>query len=140
MAQKTTVIVDITDDIDGSAGAKTVKFGLDDKTYSIDLNEAHEATLREFLALYIGHAKPTTRTTRKAVKSTSRSIEIREWARKKGIEVSERGRISQSIIDAYDLEHRTSHLTAAPAAPAATDPVSVAMQFTPEPAPAPLAF
>jgi hypothetical protein len=135
MAQKVTTIVDITDDIDGTPGAKTVKFGLDDKTYSIDLNAAHEATLREFLALYIGHATTTSRTQRKATRSTSRSIDIREWARKQGMDVPARGRISQAVIDAYDLAHRTAHLRES-----APDPVAVAMQFTPEPAPAPLAL
>lgn len=138
MAQKITTIVDITDDIDGSAGAKTVKFALDDKTYSIDLSAANEKKLREFLALYIGHAKSNTRSTRKSARSTSRSIEIREWARKHGMEVPDRGRISQSVIDAYDLAHRTAHLTApAPKPAAAPDPIEVA-QLAFEPAPAAL--
>jgi hypothetical protein len=154
MAQKTTVIVDITDDIDSTPDAKTVTFGLDDKKYNIDLGPDNEAKLREFLALFIGHARPAGRTTRRAAtatpvtKTTSRSVEIREWARKKGIEVPDRGRISQSITDAYDLEHRTAHLTAPAPAPApepetapSTDPIVVAQEvFEPEPAPAPLAF
>jgi hypothetical protein len=126
MASTTQVIITTVDDIDGSEGAKTVKFGLDDKVYSIDLNPAHEATLREFLALYIGHAKPTApaKPARKGTRSTSRSIEIREWARSQGMTIPERGRISQNVIEAYNAAH---------SAPAVLVPAE------PEPAPAALA-
>lgn len=131
MAQKVTTIVEVSDDIDGTAGAKTVKFGLDDKTYSIDLSPANEKKLREFLALYVGHAKPTAKSARKMVKSTSRSVEIREWARSQGMTVPERGRISQSVMDAYDAAHKAA------ATPKTADPVTVA-QLAFEPAPAAL--
>ena len=136
MAQKVTTTVEITDDIDGSPNAKTVKFGLDDKQYTIDLGEAHEASLREFLALFVGHAKPATKTTRKSPRSTSRSIDIRDWARAQGIDVSERGRIAQSVIDAYDASRESGTTPAAIPAPPA-DPISVA-QAAFEPAPAAL--
>ena len=135
MAQKVTTTVEITDDIDGSPNAKTVKFGLDDKQYTIDLGEAHEASLREFLALFVGHAKPATKTTRKSPRSTSRSIDIRDWARAQGMPVSERGRIAQDIIDAYDAAQARGVVAATPPAPA--DPVTVA-QVAFEPAPAAL--
>ena len=37
------------DDLDGSEGASTVKFGLDGKSYEIDLSEGHEKELRKAL-------------------------------------------------------------------------------------------
>lgn len=130
MAQKVTTIVDITDDIDGTPDAKTVKFGLDDKQYTIDLNAEHEASLREFLALFIGHATVASgKSARKTTRSTSRSIEIREWARRNGHDVPERGRIAQSIVDAYEAAQK-----APVAAPPVQDPVTVA-QVAFEPAP-----
>jgi hypothetical protein len=132
MASTTQVIVTTTDDIDGTTNAKTVKFGLDDKQYSIDLNPEHEAQLRAALALYIGHAKVVTTkqpAARRGTRSTSRSIEVREWARRQGMDIPQRGRISQTIIDAYNAAH------AAPAPAPVVAPAPLAF----EPAPAPLA-
>jgi len=126
MASTTQVIVTTVDDIDGTPGAKTVKFGLDDKTYTIDLNPEHEAQLRSALALFVGHAKPaaSAKPARRNTRSTSRSIEIREWARSQGMVIPERGRISQNIIDAYNAAH--SAPASAPA-PLAFEPAPAAL-------------
>src|SRR4051794_41007896 len=51
MAKQTTVVV--TDDLDGSANAQTVTFGLDGKSYTIDLGKKNEAALRKVLATYV---------------------------------------------------------------------------------------
>lgn len=119
------VIITMTDDIDGSEGAKTVKFSLGDKSYTIDLGEANEAALATALAPFIGHAKvvPQSKSKSRSPRSTSRSIEIREWARNQGMKVPERGRISQSITDAYDAAHTAPRV-----------PVEPALAFEPAPA------
>lgn len=51
MAQR--VVVTLSDDIDGSEAAETIAFGLDGKSYEIDLNEANAKKLRKALAPYV---------------------------------------------------------------------------------------
>ena len=45
------------DDIDGSAAAGTVRFGLDGTEYEIDLNAGHAQQLRDALAAYVRAAR-----------------------------------------------------------------------------------
>ena len=51
MAQR--VVVTLSDDIDGGEAAETVAFGLDGKSYEIDLNPANAKKLRKALAPYV---------------------------------------------------------------------------------------
>ncbi|MGH9091496.1 MAG: histone-like nucleoid-structuring protein Lsr2 [Acidimicrobiales bacterium] len=51
MAQST--IVYLTDDLDGSDADETINFGLDGKSYEIDLNKKHATTLRRALKPYL---------------------------------------------------------------------------------------
>jgi len=55
MAQR--VVVEVTDDLDGSPADEKVRFGLDGVTYEIDLTAAHAGELRDALATYIGFAR-----------------------------------------------------------------------------------
>jgi hypothetical protein len=48
-----TVIVKLIDDIDGGDADETVHFGIDGKTYEIDLNAANAAKIRAALQPYI---------------------------------------------------------------------------------------
>lgn len=110
MAQKVTV--QLVDDVDGSEAESTVEFGLDGVTYTIDLSAENAAHLREALATYVASARRTggRKRTPKAGKSSSapssadreRNQAIREWARKQGMQVSDRGRIPSEIVEAYD--------------------------------------
>ena len=101
----------LVDDLDGSEASETVTFGLDGSTYEIDLNDANAAALREALAGFLGHARKTTggsRRTRRSSGSSSSSShtkDVREWAKAQGMEVSERGRISADVQQAYDAAH-----------------------------------
>jgi hypothetical protein len=109
MAQVTQVR--LVDDLDGGEAAESVAFGLDGKTYEIDLSEKHAAELRDVLAPFVGAARragasgaPATR--QKSAPRSSRSREettaIREWANAHGHEVSSRGRIPSSVVEAYE--------------------------------------
>ncbi|MEX1909185.1 Lsr2 family protein [Janibacter sp. Y6] len=107
MAQRVQVILE--DDIDGGPADETVTFGLDGATYEIDLNERNAAALRDAMAAYVGAGRRSggrRSTRRKSSDSGSRSSsgtsEIREWARANGYEVSERGRISAEVKEAYE--------------------------------------
>ncbi len=48
-----TVIVKLTDDIDGSDAEETVHFAIDGRSYEIDLNSANAAKLRGALQPYV---------------------------------------------------------------------------------------
>lgn len=105
MAQKVSII--LIDDLDGSDATETVTFGLDGSTYEIDLNDSNAAALREALAGYVGHARKVTGSKRSggarrtASSSGIDTKAVREWARANGYEVSERGRVPASVIEAY---------------------------------------
>ena len=106
MAQRVQVILE--DDIDGGDASETVTFGLDGVTYEIDLNDRNAAALRDAVAPYVGAGRRVSgrRSTGSGSGSGSRTssselAKIREWARANGHEVSDRGRISQKVRDAY---------------------------------------
>ncbi|WP_448074021.1 histone-like nucleoid-structuring protein Lsr2 [Georgenia yuyongxinii] len=108
MAQK--VQVTLVDDIDGTTADETVTFALDGINYEIDLSEKHATALRESFAEWVGHARRSGGRKVTARRSTGRSDaadagKVREWARQQGFEVSERGRISAEIREAYDKAH-----------------------------------
>jgi hypothetical protein len=108
MAQK--VQVTLVDDIDGSAAAETVSFSLDGVAYEIDLNAKNAAKLRDAFATYVGSGRRVggrsaaggrRRTASARAGGNPETAKIREWARKNGHKVSERGRISAEVTEAY---------------------------------------
>lgn len=109
MAQRVNVV--LVDDIDESEAVESVKFGLDGTDYEIDLNEEHAAELREALAVFIESGRRVGgRSTRKKVAAAASNgnghveataAEIREWARSAGYEVTDRGRVSAELREAY---------------------------------------
>lgn len=107
MAQKVNII--LVDDLDGSEATETVSFGLDGTSYEIDLNDKNAAALRDALAGYVGHGRKVGAATRRARKTAAGSgpsaKEVREWARANGFEVSERGRIASTVLEAYEAAH-----------------------------------
>ncbi len=105
MAQRVQVL--LVDDIDGSAAAETVSFSLDGVSYEIDLTAAHAKKLRDDLASWVGHARRSggRKNARKATAGGLRRGdlgEVRAWARNNGHQVSDRGRVSAEVLDAYD--------------------------------------
>lgn len=108
--------VTLIDDIDGSSAVETVAFGLDGADYEIDLNEKNAKKLRDALAVYAANARQVggrrnrSRQTRaaKPVRSGSNKEQlaaIRDWARSQGYEVSDRGRLSAAVMQAFEDAH-----------------------------------
>ena len=101
------------DDLDGSEGASTVKFGLDGKSYEIDLSEAHEKELRKALEKYVGaatlvssHNTASTGRRKYGTGPARRDTKhIREWLRSQGVEISDRGRIPTDLMNRYNAAH-----------------------------------
>lgn len=119
MAQK--VLVNMIDDLDGTEAHQTVQFGLDGKSYAIDVSDRNERRLRKIFTKYLPHARklgcagrgrPSTRTTGRQPRDTARRI--RDWAAQNGHELAGRGRIPVDVIEAYERRDRT------PKPPAAT--------------------
>lgn len=109
MAQRTQVILE--DDIDGGGADETVTFGIDGVTYEIDLNDGNAGKLRDVLAPYVGAGRRVGgRRSSGRAGGGGRSREdlsaVREWARANGHQVSDRGRISAEVQEAYDKAHR----------------------------------
>jgi len=95
-------VVKIIDDFDGSESpdAETVTFGIDGTNYEIDLSPENSEKLRAALAPFVEKARPVTVTSRKSGTVTripSNAGTIRAWAKSQNIEVSERGRIPESL-------------------------------------------
>ncbi len=106
----------LVDDIDGGDADETVKFALDGVQYEIDLSKKNAQKVRDALAPYIASGSRVGRgglvvggraaaaRSRRSVSDREQNKAIREWAKRKGIDVSERGRIKQEIVDMYHAE------------------------------------
>lgn len=99
------VLVVLQDDLNGGEPAQTVTFGLDNKTYEIDLTAENAQLLRESLAAWIAAARPAQSSSRSWLRRSSNTAEIRRWARENGIPVRERGRISVDLRSRYEAAH-----------------------------------
>jgi hypothetical protein len=90
-------------------GTETVLFGLDGAAYEIDLCADHAEELREAVEAFVGSARKAGRGNsaprKKAAKSDTDVADIREWAKANGHAVSERGRISSTVKEAYQAAH-----------------------------------
>ena len=117
MAQKIQVLL-VCDLHDGEVeGTETIAFSVDAAAYEIDVCDAHAAELRDAFAPYVGQARRAGRATapggrrraaltgRGGSGSPDRVAAIREWGRKNGHQVSERGRLSAALVAAYDAAH-----------------------------------
>jgi len=117
MARKVQVI--LSDDLDDSIAAdETVTFALDGTTYEIDLSEKNATEMRDVFGKYLSAArKVSSRGTRASGAGRSRATggggrmdreqagAIRDWARKNGHEVSDRGRIPAAVVEAFEAAH-----------------------------------
>lgn len=116
MAQKVVHIriSDLSQEELGDAG-QTINFSVGSDSYSIDLSDKEAGKFYDALKPYMDAATKTSgRGVRRSSSSRSASgsgrskeelAEVRAWAQKNGHEVSERGRIAQTIIDAFDSAH-----------------------------------
>ena len=111
MAQKH--IVQLIDDLDGGTASETVTFSLDGSRYEIDLSDKNAAKLRDSLANYVAAARRApgrgpgrggagARRTRSVRSDREQTQAIREWARKNGHKVGDKGRIPATILEAYN--------------------------------------
>jgi hypothetical protein len=110
------VVHELIDDINGQPADESLTFGLDGVQYEIDLTAKNAAKFRDALAPFVagatklgrggvtasrgrtGRGQPAARSDRDVNQA------IREWAKSKKLDVSDRGRIKQEIVDRYHAE------------------------------------
>lgn len=108
--------VRLVDDLTGDAADETIEFGLDGRSYEIDLTNDNAKKLRDVLADYVAAARRASAPARRRGGSSNSAARrpsvdreqnqaIREWARKRGMKVSDRGRIPAEVLEAYHQEN-----------------------------------
>src|SRR5689334_13373538 len=109
------VHVQLLDDIDGSAADETLKFGLDGVNYEIDVCAKRADMLRKNLAKFIlngrrqgrGGIASTRRGRISGAQARSDRVQnqaVREWAKRRKIQLSDRGRIPATVVEQYQAE------------------------------------
>ena len=98
--------IQLIDDIDGGRADETVRFSLDGRDYEIDLSADNARILRKTFQPFLAVARRTG-THRHTYSSKGHapvddSQDIRAWARARGLEVSNRGRIPAYLRQAYE--------------------------------------
>lgn len=102
MAQMITTV--LTDDLDGSPATETLSFGLDGKTYEIDLSADRALVLRESLSEYVNAARKSGSVKRPWAgerMSREEAQSIRAWSAQQGRQLAQRGRIPADVVSAY---------------------------------------
>jgi hypothetical protein len=116
--------VRLVDDLDGQSADETVEFGIDGRNYEIDLSKKNAGRLRDALADFVGAARRSggrrrsggagsgsasagagTAPKGRASIDREQNQAIRDWARKRGMKVSDRGRIPADVLEAYHKEN-----------------------------------
>ena len=109
------IVYQLVDDLDGTELAQgegeTISFAIDGNNYEIDLSRDHARLFRAATEKYVNAA----RVAGKASKATGRSrgagaasgpkrdlAAVRSWAAANGHQVSERGRVPNAVLEAYD--------------------------------------
>jgi len=107
--------VELVDDLSGDKADETVTFGLDGVVFDIDLSANNAGILRDIFEDYVNAGRkisnPTPSAARRNTTASTRqsrdqTAAIREWARKAGHVVSDRGRISATVTTAFQEAHR----------------------------------
>jgi len=114
-----TTIVQVSDDLDGSANASEVRFAFEGTEYAIDLSSKNRKALEKALRPYVeagtkvsGRRSAATRSARpkrsgnsgNSGNSGSSAVDlatVRAWAKENGHQVSDRGRLPKAVLDAY---------------------------------------
>ncbi|WP_438352363.1 histone-like nucleoid-structuring protein Lsr2 [Microbacterium sp. CJ88] len=115
MARK--IVHQLIDDLDGTqievGEGETVLFSLDGVAYEIDLTDSNATELRAAFERYrtaarrVGSARASASSAApRARRATGNDTSaIRAWAKSNGFDVSERGRVPASVVEAYEAAH-----------------------------------
>lgn len=106
MAQK--IEVTLVDDLTGEEADETVRFALDGVEVEVDLTTANADELRAALSRFVAAGRRGG--VRKGLSGRAGAkrddlTKIRQWGRENGYEVSDRGRVAETVKAAYDKAH-----------------------------------
>jgi hypothetical protein len=111
MAQKVQVLL-LCDLDEGNAEAEeTIQFALGNTTYEIDVCAQHAQEIRTSMEPFVTHARKAgsiaggRRRRERPASNREQSASIRSWAKDRGIQVNERGRIPASVVKEYEQAH-----------------------------------
>ncbi|NYE19634.1 histone-like nucleoid-structuring protein Lsr2 [Microbacterium immunditiarum] len=114
------IVHQLVDDLDGTVlevgSGETVLFSLDGVAYEIDLSTENATSLRGALEQYTkaarrvsggrGAASTAGSAPRKRRRAGQQDYSaIRAWAKENGYDISERGRVPASVLEAYEAAH-----------------------------------
>lgn len=92
----------------GHGEARTVRFGIDGRQYEREACTDCELDFALDIGQFILAARPAGPPAPKRDRSTAtelRKAAIRQWARERGIDVKDKGRIADGIVARYEAEH-----------------------------------
>jgi Lsr2 len=105
MARKVTTVIEMTDDPDGGKAEQTVRFARRQPVRDRPVKEERQRAA-EALKPYLDHGRRV-RAARGRAASTPRCAkradlaEVRTWAKVNGFEISDRGRIPATVLNAF---------------------------------------
>lgn len=110
------IVRQLIDDIDGSeisdGAGDRIEFSVRGVSYQIDLSSANIAKFDKALKPYVGAAAKVRGTRGRGAKASANGkaspehlAAIRDWARKNGHQVSDRGRIKAEVVEAFEAAH-----------------------------------
>ena len=107
MAKQIVTTTEYTDDLDGSTAAGTVSFGYDGTAYEIDLSKSNARAFEKALKPYLEASRrvraPRAKASSRAKANGKHDLSVvRAWAKSNGYDVSERGRVAQAVVEAYE--------------------------------------
>lgn len=114
----TRYITEKYDDLDGTVvpddELETIRLSIDNDSFMIDLSHEHAEQLRSALTPYLEKAQRAADFKQRVAASvpgkkgnrTAELNRIRDWANKNGFSVSDRGRVPQDIVDAYEARKK----------------------------------
>ncbi|MFH8249531.1 Lsr2 family protein [Microbacterium sp. B2969] len=117
------IVHQLVDDLDGTVlevgTGETVLFSLDGIAYEIDLSDENATAIRAAFAPYVDAARSVSSRSSSRAQSSAAAQSgrkrrrtgqqdygpVREWAKSNGYQVSERGRVPASVLEAYEAAH-----------------------------------
>lgn len=98
-------IIQYFDDLDDSPlqedEVKIIRFSVEGTDYVLDLSEDNARAFHEALEPFVAAAREDT----KDVLEKTDPADIRKWAQNKGMDVANRGKIPQQVLQAYRDAH-----------------------------------
>ncbi|MDQ1713836.1 MAG: hypothetical protein QOE45_3286 [Frankiaceae bacterium] len=109
MAQKMQVLLTCDLHEGDKPGTETIRFAVEGSNYEIDVCDTHAKQMRSIFAPYAAAGRRVSsrggaarRGRTGSAGDSQRTQDIRTWARKKGLKVSERGRLSADLVAKWE--------------------------------------